>query len=78
LSLSGWAVLAAYAGANAVASVAATRGRRRLLPLVPLAYLTPQLAYGIGFLAGLVRFRRGWPPGAFRMMVAALRGRATT
>lgn len=71
-------VLLAYAGASLVASASAARERRQLLPLLPAVYATLHVAYGAGFIGGLMRFRRGWRPGAFGKMAAAIRGRATT
>jgi hypothetical protein len=70
--LAGASVLVAYAVADLAASVAAARHRPRLLPVLPLAYATLHVGYGVGFLAGLARFRRGWPAGSVRRMAAAL------
>ncbi|MBW6473086.1 MAG: glycosyltransferase family 2 protein [Anaerolineaceae bacterium] len=61
----GWVPLAVFVGAyllaNLTASIltAAQRGWR-YLPLLPLAYTTLHLSYGLGFLAGLVRFIHRW------------------
>ncbi len=71
----GGIALGTYAIATVGGSVAAARGRARLLPFLPLVFPTLHVAYGAGFLAGLTRFRRGWPAGAPRQMVAALIGR---
>lgn len=49
-----------YALANGVASLWMARKDWRTLPLLPLAFLTLHLAYGIGFLWGLWRWRKGW------------------
>jgi hypothetical protein len=58
LSLVG--VAAAYGTANIVASLAAGQTKRRLIPYLPVAYATLHVAYGSGYLAGLVRFRKEW------------------
>jgi glycosyltransferase involved in cell wall biosynthesis len=55
------AVLAAYAAAGVLASVRSAKGEDRgLRPLVCAAFATLHLAYGSGFLAGLVRFAGRW------------------
>jgi glycosyltransferase involved in cell wall biosynthesis len=52
------AAAALYAGASALAALAAARGpKRRLAPRVALAFSTLHFAYGLGFLRGLARFR---------------------
>jgi hypothetical protein len=57
-------VLAALAGiwlAGALAAaLAASRGEPRLLPRVVAAYAILHVSYGLGFLAGLVRFAGRW------------------
>ena len=55
------AVLASYVAANLCASVCVTR-RRRLARfwMLPMAFATLHVAYGIGFLIGLVRFWNRW------------------
>jgi succinoglycan biosynthesis protein ExoA len=70
--IAGLAGLVAYVLATLAASASATRGRLRLFPILPAVYATLHVAYGVGFLAGLVRFRAGWPPGAPRRVAAAL------
>ena len=42
------------------ASLAAGKGNWRLLPLLPVVFVTLHLAYGIGFLSGLVAFWNRW------------------
>lgn len=55
------AVTCAYSAANLCASVLTARKHGwRLLPLLPAAFATLHLAYGFGFLAGLVKFRNRW------------------
>ncbi len=75
--LAGSAVFLAYGTVNGVASISASRGRRDLLPMLPIVYLTLQAAYGCGFIRGVVRFRRGWPRGALMYLLSGIRGRAT-
>jgi len=66
--------LGSYAVANVTASVSATRSRPALLPIIPLVFGTMHVAYGLGYLAGLVRFginvkarvSRDRPPGVIR------------
>jgi glycosyltransferase involved in cell wall biosynthesis len=56
------AVVVSYLAANILASVhAAARSSWRLLPLLPAVFATYHIAYGIGFLSGLMRqpLRRG-------------------
>jgi succinoglycan biosynthesis protein ExoA len=55
----GWALAAAgpYGLANGVASIWAARRGWPALPLLPFAFLTMHVAYGLGFLAGLWRWR---------------------
>ncbi len=50
-------VLASYGVANLVASLVASRSRPAIAPLLPPTYATLHVAYGTGFLAGLVHFR---------------------
>ncbi len=51
----------AYAGASLAASLAGARGAGwSIVPLLPLAYGIIHVAYGLGFLAGLVRFGTKW------------------
>lgn len=55
------AILVAYAAANLLASLATARGPDRdVLPLLPVAYAALHFSYGMGFLAGLVKFRNRW------------------
>jgi succinoglycan biosynthesis protein ExoA len=49
-----------YAVANLAASVAAGRSKPALLPYLPVTYAILHVAYGSGYLAGLVRFRKLW------------------
>ncbi len=58
-------ILGVVAGLYAAGSVGASilavrRGGWILLPLLPVAFLTIHLAYGLGFLKGLVRFAGLW------------------
>jgi len=57
-------VLLAYLAATAMASIAQARSDWRLLPLLPLAFISLHLAYGLGFLTGLVAFGHRWREGA--------------
>jgi hypothetical protein len=68
----GVAGLAVYVTANLAATANAARGRPRLLPILPAAYATLHVAYGVGFVAGLVRFRGAWPTGSLRQVVEAV------
>jgi glycosyltransferase involved in cell wall biosynthesis len=54
------AVAGPYVAANVAAGAWAARGRPRLLPVLPLAFATLHLAYGLGFLAGCWRWREYW------------------
>jgi succinoglycan biosynthesis protein ExoA len=55
------AVACAYVAANLCASVlTARKSGWRLLPLLPTTFATLHLAYGFGFLAGLVKFWNRW------------------
>ena len=64
VTMGGWVlglVAVPYLLANVAASALAARnGKWRLLPLLPLAFATLHLAYGAGFLSGLVRFWNRW------------------
>lgn len=54
-------VAGSYMLANLGASViTAWKGDWRLLPLLPIVYATLHLAYGFGFLVGLIRFWNRW------------------
>lgn len=54
-------IAAAYATATLVASTSVSRGLGiRGLFLLPAVFATLHLSYGLGFLTGLVRFRREW------------------
>ena len=54
-------VAVSYALANLTASVwTASRGGWRHLPLLPVVFAAIHLSYGLGFLAGLVRFANRW------------------
>jgi succinoglycan biosynthesis protein ExoA len=51
----------AYAIANAGATIVTMRGESvRFMPLLPVAFATLHLAYGTGFLFGLIRFWNRW------------------
>ena len=52
--------LGSYLVVNLAASVAAGRSRPHLLPYFPLTYAILHVAYGCGYLAGLVHFRATW------------------
>ncbi|HVG31084.1 MAG TPA: glycosyltransferase family 2 protein [Pyrinomonadaceae bacterium] len=55
------AIACAYVAANLCASaLTARKTGRRLFPLLPATFATLHLAYGFGFLAGLVKFRNRW------------------
>ncbi|NTU79988.1 MAG: glycosyltransferase family 2 protein [Chloroflexales bacterium] len=54
----GLLVAGPYAAANLGASVWTARGEWQSLPLLPGAFLTLHFAYGLGFLAGLWRWRK--------------------
>ena len=55
------ASLLGYAVTNLLAAIAAARKRKwRLLLLLPMAFTIIHLAYGLGFLFGLVRFCNRW------------------
>jgi len=61
----GWRALVGlvgvYLGANLVASILTAREAGwRYLPLLPLAFSTLHISYGLGFLAGLVKFWKRW------------------
>ncbi len=53
-------LLLTYLAATAAASIAQARTDWRMLPILPLAFVTLHLAYGLGFLTGLVAFWRRW------------------
>jgi glycosyltransferase involved in cell wall biosynthesis len=57
-----WALSVAgpYAAANLAASAWTARNRWRLFPFLPLAFATLHMAYGLGFLSGLWRWRGCW------------------
>jgi len=48
-----------FANLSASAWTASQKGWRNF-PLLPLAYATMHVSYGLGFLVGLVRFIRRW------------------
>ena len=52
------AIIGSYAVANMGASLMAARSKWRLLPYLPLTYATLHIAYGSGYLVGLVHFRK--------------------
>lgn len=56
----GLSVVGPYAVANLTASLWTARSEPRMLPLLPLAFATLHLAYGLGFLVGLWRWRDRW------------------
>jgi succinoglycan biosynthesis protein ExoA len=54
-------VLVSYLGANLAASVATAAKRDwSLMPMLPLVFAILHIAYGVGFLRGLVRFAGRW------------------
>lgn len=54
-------IVGLYLASSLGASVLAARqGDWRLLPLLPVAFTTLHLAYGLGFMGGLIRFRNRW------------------
>ncbi len=54
-------IVGAYATTNLIASVAvAARKGWKLLPLLPVAFATLHVSYGLGFLVGLVKFWNMW------------------
>jgi succinoglycan biosynthesis protein ExoA len=60
-------VVSAYAVASITASIfVARKSGWKLLPLLPLVFATLHLAYGSGFLIGLVRFWNRWGQGQDR------------
>lgn len=66
-------VAGAYAVANLCASVlSARRGDRRLLPLVPAVFAILHLAYGLGFLLGLIKFCNRWGDRENRMSYSVI------
>ncbi|MEW6510884.1 MAG: glycosyltransferase family 2 protein [Bacteroidota bacterium] len=57
----GVGILGAYLGADILVSLAnASRVHWSHLPLLPLAFAAIHVAYGSGFLVGLIRFHRRW------------------
>jgi succinoglycan biosynthesis protein ExoA len=56
-----FAILAAYFLANLAASLFTTlRNGWKYLPLLPLVYLILHISYGLGFLAGIIKFWNRW------------------
>jgi ABC-type uncharacterized transport system permease subunit len=54
-------ILSLYAVAVITASIlSARKSKWELLPLLPIAYTTLHLAYGSGFLFGLMKFWNRW------------------
>jgi len=66
----------AYAAANVIAAAWVSRGRGGLLVLLPPVFATLHVAYGVGVLAGMVRFRAGWSRSSLETIVRSLIGRA--
>jgi succinoglycan biosynthesis protein ExoA len=69
LGVVGLAPLAAVAGTYVATSigasvVAASHGNLASMPLLPLAFAILHMSYGLGFLHGLVKFRRSWTSAA--------------
>ena len=64
----GWAlaILGPYAIANGVASIAAARRSRANPGRIAIAYAVLHTSYGVGFLSGVWRWRRGFLPARFR------------
>jgi succinoglycan biosynthesis protein ExoA len=55
------AAVGSYAAANLTASILALRKNKyRLLPLMPVVFAILHVAYGLGFLTGLVKFWKRW------------------
>ena len=54
------AIAAAYLLANLFAAVRASRADRRTFAILPLVFAILHVSYGVGFLKGLVAFRRRW------------------
>ncbi|HXM76736.1 MAG TPA: glycosyltransferase family 2 protein, partial [Thermoanaerobaculia bacterium] len=64
-------VLGAYAVADVLATLAsASRGSRRAVSLLPVAFATMHFAYGLGFLKGLLSFAGRWGDRATRATLA--------
>lgn len=63
-----WALSVAgpYLAVNLVASLWTARKDWRTLLILPIAFLTLHLSYGVGFLWGLWRWRRGWRKDIFQ------------
>ena len=53
-------VAATYLMANLRASIGTSKGRWRSMALLPAVFATLHFAYGVGFLAGLVKFWNRW------------------
>lgn len=54
-------IICTYLGANVLASLLTARGGNRdVLPLLPVTFAALHFSYGLGFLAGLVKFRNRW------------------
>jgi succinoglycan biosynthesis protein ExoA len=67
-SLLFWTPAIAYVLCNAAAALIVARRSPAVTPVVAAAFATLHLSYGIGFLAGMCRWRSGWrrrplPPG---------------
>jgi succinoglycan biosynthesis protein ExoA len=76
----GWYTLAVLGGLYLLADLGAaawTAGNKgwRLLPLLPVAFATLHLSYGLGFLLGLVKFWKRWGEGDNRPSNNAEEGR---
>jgi len=61
----GWVILAAVAGSYLIANFAAslvTAAKKgwQHLPRLPLVFATIHISYGLGFLAGLIKFWNRW------------------
>lgn len=53
-------ILGSYVLANLAASAFAAKKRWQLFPLLPLAFATLHVSYGLGFIVGLVHFAGKW------------------
>ena len=71
------AAVGSYAIADVTASILSSRKTTyRLLPLMPVVFATIHLAYGLGFLTGLVRFWKRWGQNSSDEQIAASSVRA--
>jgi len=71
-------VVGSYALANLAASFMTVRGDALRLPYVSASYAVIHVAYGAGFVGGLIRFSNRWPSGALAAVVRSLIRHART